>query len=82
MRASPPPLRAEIDASKPRVWPASCDHTRSLRQHPGIAAQVDAGHIKRHDHRSHPWVNPSGIVPLGSPLALSRLGTREVRPLH
>lgn len=32
---------------------------------PGIAATVDFDHIKSHYYRSHPDVNPTGIVPIG-----------------
>ncbi len=48
----------------PNLW----DHTRSLYQVPGVAQTVDFGHIKRHYHMSHPWVNPSRIVPAGPSL--------------
>ena len=34
------------------------------------AALCDIGHIKQHYYRSHPHINPSGIVPLGPELAL------------
>ncbi|UUL82958.1 glutathione S-transferase family protein [Sphingomonas qomolangmaensis] len=32
---------------------------------PGIAETVDLNHIKTHYYRSHPDVNPTGIVPIG-----------------
>lgn len=62
-------------------YPALWDHTRSLYQHPGVAETVDFGHIKRHYYQSHPWVNPSRIVPRGPLLALDRPGSRRVAPL-
>ncbi len=46
-------------------YPALWDYTRALFQVPGVAATVDFGHIKRHYYMSHPWVNPSRIVPAG-----------------
>ena len=61
-------------------YPALWDHTRSLYQHPGIAETVDFGHIKRHYYMSHPWVNPSRIVPRGPLLDLTQPGTRRVAP--
>jgi glutathionyl-hydroquinone reductase len=62
-------------------YPALWDHTRSLYQARGIAGTVDLGHIKRHYYQSHPWVNPSRIVPRGLLLDLSRPGSRQVAPL-
>ncbi len=57
-------------------FPALWDFTRSLYQVPGIADTVDFGHIKRHYYMSHPWVNPSRIVPAGPRLDLSQPGPR------
>ena len=52
-------LRRLIDY--PHLW----DYARRLYQWPGVAETVDFGHIKRHYYMSHPWVNPSRIVPAG-----------------
>ena len=60
-------------------YPALWDYLRSLYQAPGVAATVDFDHIKRHYYMSHPWVNPSGIVPLGPLLDLTAPGSRTVR---
>jgi putative glutathione S-transferase len=46
-------------------YPALWAFTRDLFQHPAIRPTVDFDHIKRHYYSSHPWLNPSGIVPLG-----------------
>ncbi|RAI55263.1 glutathione S-transferase family protein [Roseicella frigidaeris] len=62
-------------------YPALWDHTRSLYQHDGVRETVDLGHIKRHYYMSHPWVNPSRIVPLGPILDLDAPGSRRVAPL-
>jgi putative glutathione S-transferase len=40
-------------------------YLRELYQWPGIAGTVDFDHIKQHYYRSHPTINPNGIVPLG-----------------
>ncbi|MGO1541231.1 MAG: glutathione S-transferase family protein [Luteimonas sp.] len=40
-------------------------YLRELYQWPGVAATVDFDHIKQHYYRSHPTINPNGIVPLG-----------------
>ncbi len=60
-------------------YPALWDFLRSLYQAPGIARTVDFGHIKRHYYMSHPWVNPTGIVPAGPILDLSAPGSRVPR---
>lgn len=46
-------------------YPALWAFTRDIYQHPAIRPTVDFDHIKRHYYCSHPWLNPSGIVPLG-----------------
>ena len=40
-------------------------YLRELYQWRGVAATVDFDHIKQHYYRSHPTINPNGIVPLG-----------------
>ena len=46
-------------------YPALWRYTRRLYHVPGIAETVDFGHIKRHYYMSHPWLNPTRIVPTG-----------------
>ena len=46
-------------------YPALWDYTRALYQHPAIKPTVSFEHIKGHYYGSHPWLNPSGIVPAG-----------------
>ncbi len=46
-------------------YPALRRFTRSLYLVPGVAETVDFGHIKRHYYLSHPWLDPTGIVPAG-----------------
>ncbi len=46
-------------------YPALWAYARRLYQWPGVAETVDFDHIKRHYYMSHPWVNPSRIVPAG-----------------
>ena len=46
-------------------YPALLDHTRRLAAIPGVAATIDLDHIKRHYYLSHPWLDPTGIVPAG-----------------
>ena len=46
-------------------YPALWDHTRHLYMMPGIAETIDFAHIKQHYFLSHPWIDPTGIVPEG-----------------
>jgi putative glutathione S-transferase len=43
---------------------------RSLYNEPGVRETVNFHHIKQHYYRSHPTINPTGIVPVGPVLAL------------
>lgn len=56
----------------PNLW----SYTRELYQWPGVAGTVHFDHIKQHYYRSHPTINPNGIVPLGPDLDLLRPSTR------
>ncbi|MGN6478943.1 glutathione S-transferase family protein [Luteibacter sp.] len=46
-------------------YPALWAYTRALYQEPGIRETIDFGHIKKHYYLSHPWLDPTGIVPVG-----------------
>ena len=46
----------------PNLWA----YARRLYGVPGVAATVDFGHIRNHYFRSHPTINPHGIIPMGS----------------
>ncbi|MGH8685832.1 MAG: glutathione S-transferase family protein [Nitrosospira sp.] len=59
-------LRRLVDY--PNLW----GFTRELYQWPGVAATVDMRHIKEHYYRSHPTINPNGIVPAGPILDLDQ----------
>jgi putative glutathione S-transferase len=58
-------------------------YVRELYQIPGVAGTVNVDHIKRHYYQSHTMINPTGIVPTGPALDLSRPhgreGVREMR---
>ena len=58
-------------------YPQLSGYLRDLYQHPGIAATVEIDHIKRHYYRTHPWINPSRIVPVGPALDLVAPHGRE-----
>ncbi|MEE9542992.1 MAG: glutathione S-transferase C-terminal domain-containing protein, partial [Thermodesulfobacteriota bacterium] len=46
-------------------YPNLSNYLRDLYQYPGVADTVDMEHIKNHYYRSHPSVNPTGIVAKG-----------------
>ena len=52
-------LRRLVDY--PNLW----SYTRDLYRRPGFGETVDLDHIKQHYYRSHPHINPTGIVPRG-----------------
>lgn len=52
-------------------------YTRDLYQIPGVAATVDLGQIKEHYYRSHPRINPNGLVPAGPTLDFTAPHGRE-----
>ena len=52
-------LRRLVDY--PTLW----GYARDLYQRPGVRETCDFGHIKRHYYMSHPWLNPTRVVPAG-----------------
>ena len=48
----------------PNLW----RHTRRIYQLEGVAETTNFDHIREHYFRSHPTVNPHGIIPLGPQL--------------
>ncbi len=52
----------------PNLW----NYTRDLYQTPGVADTVRLDHIKQHYYRSHPQLNPRGIVPAGPDIDFSQ----------
>ena len=46
-------------------YPALSAYVRDLYQQAGIASTLHMDHIKAHYYRSHPTLNPSGVVPVG-----------------
>lgn len=58
---------------------------RDICQMPGVADTVHMDHIRNHYFRSHPTINPHGIVSIGpvldftAPHGRERLGTRIIR---
>jgi putative glutathione S-transferase len=60
----------------PNLWA----YARELYQMPGIRETVDFRHITEHYHRSHPGINPSGIVPIGPDLDWEAAHGRDEGP--
>lgn len=50
----------------PNLW----NYLKELYQVPGVAETCDFDHIKNHYYRSHPTINPHGIVPIGPKIEL------------
>lgn len=44
------------------------NYLRDLYQQPGVKETCNFDHIKQHYYRSHPFINPSGLVPQGPEL--------------
>lgn len=55
------------------LWP----YLRDLYQQPAIAETVDLEQIRAHYYRSHPMVNPSGLVAVRPDLDLTAPHHRE-----
>jgi glutathionyl-hydroquinone reductase len=53
-------------------YPNLQGYLMDLYQRPGVAETVNIDHIKRHYYMTHEEINPTGIVPLGPDLDLSR----------
>lgn len=58
-------------------YPALSAYLRDLYQTDGIAETCNLDHVKQHDYRSHPFLNPRGLVPKGPALALDAPHGRE-----
>jgi hypothetical protein len=62
---------------KDRSRPSACLALRLINSW-HLRSTVNMAHIKAHYFGSHPWLNPSGIVPIGPVLDLDA----PVRPLN
>lgn len=60
-------------------YPHLSDFARRIAELPGVAATIDLDQIKTHYYRSHPDINPSGIVPVGP--AQGRIGKADARTI-
>ena len=58
-------------------YPNLLNYLKDIYQIPGMADTVNMKHIKHHFFRSHPSVNPHGIVPAGPGIDYSGPHDRE-----
>ena len=57
----------------PNLW----NYLKDIYQHPGVKDTCNLDHIKLHYYKSHPHINPSGIVPLGPIIDLESSHNRD-----
>ena len=73
----------KCDRKRISDYPNLTGYLRDLYQTPGVPDTLDLAHIRNHYFRSHPTVNPHGIISIGphwdydGPHERDRLGPRE-----
>ncbi|XP_072965053.1 uncharacterized protein [Typha angustifolia] len=60
-----------------REYPNLFNYTKDIYQIPGMSSTVNMDHIKKHYYRSHPSINPNGIIPIGPNIDYSSPHDRE-----
>ncbi len=55
-------------------YPALSAYLEDLMSVDAVASTFRADHIKNHYYRSHPWINPTGVVPAGPASDLAEHG--------
>jgi putative glutathione S-transferase len=55
----------KCDRKRIAEYPALSNYLRDIYQQPGIAETCDLDHIRHHYYRSHPTINPHGIISCG-----------------
>lgn len=60
-----------------REYPNLFNYTKDIFQIPGMSSTVNMEHIKKHYYRSHPSINPFGIIPQGPNIDYSSPHDRE-----
>lgn len=61
-------------------YPNLSNYLRELYQVPGVAETLDLQHIRHHYFRSHPTINPYGIIPAGPTVDYAAPHDRERLP--
>ena len=74
-----PVYSVHFKCAKRRIaeYPALLGYMRDMYQTCGLQGTVNMSHIKNHYYRSHPTVNPYGIVPVTAPQHLDAPHGRE-----
>lgn len=67
----------KCDRKRIAEYPALADYLRDIYQQPGIAETCDLDHIRHHYYRSHPTINPHGIISYGPEFDLMAPHGRE-----
>lgn len=67
----------KCDRRRIAEYPALANYLRDIYQLPGVAETCDLDHIRHHYYRSHPTINPHGIISYGPEFDLRAPHGRE-----
>ena len=67
----------KCDRKRIAEYPALSNYLRDIYQQPGVADTCDLDHIRHHYYRSHPTINPHGIISYGPEFDLMAPHGRE-----
>lgn len=67
----------KCDRKRIAEYPALANYLRDIYQQPGVAETCDLDHIRHHYYRSHPTINPHGIISYGPEFDLMAPHGRE-----
>jgi putative glutathione S-transferase len=67
----------KCDRKRIADYPALSNYMRDIFQLPGVAETCDLDHIRHHYYRSHPTINPHGIISYGPKFDLMAPHGRE-----
>lgn len=67
----------KCDRRRIAEYPALANYLRDIFQLPGVAETCDLDHIRHHYYRSHPTINPHGIISYGPEFDLMAPHGRE-----
>ena len=67
----------KCDRRRIAEYPALANYLRDIYQLPGVAETCDLDHIRHHYYRSHPTINPHGIISFGPEFDLMAPHGRE-----
>ncbi|CAI8243707.1 MAG: Glutathionyl-hydroquinone reductase YqjG [Marinobacterium sp. xm-d-530] len=67
----------KCDRRRIAEYPALANYLRDIYQLPGVAETCDLDHIRHHYYRSHPTINPHGIISYGPEFDLMAQHGRE-----